>query len=486
MAAPVRERGRVVGTLVVATRRPGRRYSEAEGEALTAFASHAGLALNDARLAGEVERATHDPLTGLPNRAFLGEHLHSSLSARPVPPAAVVALDLDAFKNVNDRFGHSVGDELLVQVATRLLELAGPSDLVARLAGEEFALLPQDPETAEELASEVCEAIARPFLIGGREVRIEASAGLARGAGDAEELIRNAELARDRAKGGNGCVVVYEPRMRAELVDRLTLQDDLGKAIDRDELEVHYQPKVDATSRRVLGLEALVRWRHPERGLMPPVEFIGIAEEAGHIGALTQVVLEDAIGLISTWWENGHQLEVSVNLSTADLDDPTFAARVRELLEGRGLPGEALELEITESALMGDPGAARATFASLSTLGVGVSIDDFGTGYSSLERLKSLPINELKIDRSFVAKLDSDADDAAIVRTSIDLAHSLGVRVVAEGVETEVAMRMLAALGCDRAQGYLIAKPMPRPELDRWLRSQGLGTAGRSLSALAG
>lgn len=474
IAAPIREDDRVVGALVVASERDGRKFTHGEREALTAFADHASLALTDARLTDQVERALHDPLTGLPNRAFLRDRLEDRLveDAGANERVAVLTLDLDAFKQVNDRLGPAAGDDLLRAAADRLRGIAGPDDLVARVGSDEFAILPAEAEAANGIADAVLARMKEPFTLGPRQLQITASIGLASGGGSADELLRNSDLAMTGAQdeGGMRCVV-YEPRMHSELVERAELGDDLVRALERDELEAHFQPKVDLATRRVKGLEALVRWRHPQRGLLLPGAFLELAEANGQMATLTERVLEQALELASGWWPAGRRLEVSVNLSPATFDEANcdLPQLVGSLLDRFRLPGRALQFELTEEAAMRDDELAAGILASLAELGVGLSIDDFGTGYSSLSRLKSLPIDELKIDRSFVMELNRDSGDVPIVRATIEFAHQMGLQVVAEGVETEAAWQCLHELGCERAQGFLIAKPLPPEQLEPWL-----------------
>jgi diguanylate cyclase (GGDEF)-like protein len=474
IAAPIREGDRVVGALAVASEREGHRFTEAEREALTAFADHAGLALTDARLTDQVERALRDPLTGLPNRPGLRERLEAMLAhpAGPDGSIAVLVLDLDSFKSVNDRLGPTAGDELLRAVADRLREIVGPDDTVARVGSDEFAILPAEPDAAEGIAERVLAQIRGPVDIGGRQIRVSASIGLAADGENAAELLRNAHLAMSSAqKQGGMRSATYEPRMHSELVERAELGDDLLRALERGELEAFFQPKVELSTSRVTGLEALVRWHHPARGLLSPGVFLELAEANGQMASLTETVLEQALEVASSWWPAGRRLEVSVNLAPAIFDEVNgeLPGMVESLLDRYRLPGRALEFEVTEEAAMRDDELAAGTLTSLAELGVGLSIDDFGTGYSSLSRIKSLPLDELKIDRSFVMELNRDSGDVPIVRAAIELAHQMGLQVVAEGVETESAWQCLHELGCDEAQGFLIAKPMPRDELASWL-----------------
>jgi len=479
IAVPVREDQEMVGALVVVSEREGRRFSPAEREALMAFAIHASLALTDARLSDQVDRALHDTLTGLPNRAFLRDRLEQRLKAsESQEQVAVLVVDLDAFRAINDRLGPAAGDGLLIEVAARLRSVAGPGDLVSNLGGDEFAIMAADADGAAKIGESVLECLAEPFGLKGRPVSITASVGLALDDRSPDKVLRNADLAMSQAKKAGGrCCVEYEPRMHSELVERLRLEDELARALEHDELEAHFQPKVDLATRRVVGFEALVRWRHPERGLLGPGEFLDAAEASGQMPALTARVLDQALDLAGGWWRRGRRLDVSVNLSPSTFNDPEsdFYSSVAPALARHGLTGRALQFEVTEDTVMNDRRAAE-RLAQLSNLGVGLSIDDFGTGYSSLSRLKTLPIDELKIDRSFVMDLTSDGDDLAIVRATIELAHAMGLRVVAEGIETDFAWQSLLEMGCERAQGFLIAKPLSvdqlQPWFERWERAR--------------
>jgi diguanylate cyclase (GGDEF)-like protein len=470
LGAPVREAGTVVGALVVASTKPGRHFTEAEREALTAFADHASLALTDARLTDQVDRAMHDPLTGLPNRSFLGERVAERLAAGT--EVALISLDLDKFRTVNDRIGHRAADGLLIEFSKRLQSLAGSDGLVARLEGDAFALL-CEPVLAPALADDLIRAVAEPFDIDGRAFRTTVSVGIVTSGDDPDQMIRDADLAMYRAKSEGGSrVVQFEPGMHAELVKRLELQDDLARALEEGEVEAHFQPKVDLRNARVIGVEALVRWNHPERGLIAPGEFLDLAEAGGHMRALTERVIEFSTRAAGDWWHSGLGLQLSVNLAGSLFSEPEWRIDefVKRALARTGLPGKALQFEVTEDALMTDSETASEVLTRLSDLGATIAIDDFGTGHSSLGRLKSLPIDELKIDRSFVRDL-TDEEDKTIVRSTIHLAHQMGLQVVAEGVETEEAWRQLRSMGCERAQGFLIAKPLPAREVPAWLAS---------------
>jgi diguanylate cyclase (GGDEF)-like protein len=470
IAAPVREAGKVAGALAVGSRKRGRKFPTAEREALTAFADHASLALTDARLSDQVDRALHDPLTGLPNRTFVVDLLADQLKSDQQP--ALISLDLDRFRAINDRVGHAAADGLLIELAARLRKHTADNGIVARLEGDAFAVVCARQD-ADALANSMLKLIAEPFDIDGRELRTSVSVGVDSTADNPEQMLRDADLAMYRAKSEGGSrVVIFEPGMHTQLVKRLELQDDLARALADGEIITHFQPKVDLRTARVIGVEALVRWDHPERGLVSPGEFLPLAEAGGHMRALTERVIEYSTRAAGDWWHSGLGLQLSVNLapSTFSETDWNLHEFVAETLARTGLPGKSLQFEVTEDALMTDPEVATLTLKGLSKLGATISIDDFGTGHSSLGRLKSLPIDELKIDRSFVQDL-TDEEDRTIVRSTIHLAHQMGLQVVAEGVETEQAWRQLRSMGCERAQGFLIAKPLSSREVPAWLAS---------------
>jgi diguanylate cyclase (GGDEF)-like protein len=483
LGAPVREAGKVVGALVVASRKEGRRFTQAEREALTAFADHASLALTDARLTDQVDRALHDPLTGLPNRSLLTERLSEQLQDGSAP--ALISLDLDKFRTVNDRVGHAAADRMIVELGNRIRDRASATALVARLEGDAFALVCSKVE-APGLAERLLAAVGEPIEVGGRDLRVRASIGVVHSGDTPEQMLRDADLAMYRAKSEGGArIVSFEAGMHTDLMKRLELQDDLARALQDGEIVAHFQPKVDLRSARVIGVEALVRWDHPERGLVSPAEFLPLAEAGGHMRALTERVIEFSTRAAGDWWHSGLGLQLSVNLAASSFSEPDWNldAFVAETLARTGLPGKALQFEVTEDALMADPEVAAETLKKLSKLGSTISIDDFGTGHSSLGRLKSLPIDELKIDRSFIQDLTDD-EDKTIVRSTIHLAHQMGLQVVGEGVETEEAWRQLRSMGCERAQGFLISKPLPARQVPAWLatwnqRARQLGSTKR-------
>jgi diguanylate cyclase (GGDEF)-like protein len=435
-------------------------------------------------------RALHDPLTGLPNRALLNERLTQALANLGADSLAVLILDLDRFKEVNDTLGHQYGDELLRQVAQRACETFRKTDTVARLAGDEFAvLLPAtNGSDALALAERLIADIHRSFAIGNVTVDVEASVGLAVATetDTAETLLRCADIAMYAAKDTKTGAVLYREEMHTEDSSRLLILGDLRRALEvTDQLQLHYQPKVSLGSGNLCGVEALIRWQHPTRGMISPAEFIPIAETTGLINRLTSLVLRLAISQARTWLDDGLAVPVAVNLSPRCLLDPTLVAQVIDLLREFDLPAHLLRLEVTESAIMADPRLAMTTLTQLHDLGIKLSIDDYGTGYSSMAYLKRLPVDELKVDRTFVLNIDKDRNDAALVRGAIDLGHNLGLTVVAEGVEGAAHVAALHQLGCDIAQGYHYARPMPPNDLGEWLRTRPATPSTAEITAVA-
>jgi diguanylate cyclase (GGDEF)-like protein len=434
-------------------------------------------------------QALHDALTDLPNRTLFHDRVHQALSSarREHVPTAVMIMDLDRFKEVNDTLGHASGDELLKQVGLRLSESLRESDTVARLGGDEFGvLLPKvvDAEAAVAVARKLRTTLEEPFTIHGLALQMEASIGIAlfpdHGT-DVQSLLQRADVAMYVAKEHPAGCEVYTRERDEYSPDRLTLLTELRRAIDRGELLLHYQPKVDLRTNDIHGVEALVRWQHPERGMIPPDEFIPPAQKTGVIAPLTMFVLDEALRQCRTWALQGLELCVAVNLSTRNLLDVHLPDTVGELLARWEVPARLLELEITESTILADPVRAMQILSRLDEMGIRLAIDDFGTGYSSLAYLKRLPVDELKIDKSFILGMDENENDAVIVRSTIDLGRNLGLRVVAEGVETPKAWSRLAQLGCDIAQGYYLSRPAPASEITDWIRDRAAGSRRRRL-----
>ncbi len=436
-----------------------------------------------------------DSLTGLPNRArfreAVGDAIRDAALAAPgsgtAVSVAVLMLDLNRFKYVNDVLGYSVGDEVLVAMAERLGQvLARAGDVVARLSGDEFGILlcHADAQQAQAVALRIEQSLDLPLVLGEHKVDMGAGIGIAcwpAHADDDDTLLVRAEMAMYAAKRRSNGPVTYDPAIDATSAQTLTLMSELRQAIDRNELRLYLQPKLALEDRRVVGAEALVRWQHPQRGLVPPSQFIPFAEQTGFIRHLTMWVFEEAARHWQALAEDGLQLRLSVNLSTRDLLDLDLPHKFAQLLARHDVPAGAFCLEITESAIMDDPQRALATLDALSAMGFKLSIDDFGTGYSSLAYLKRLPVDELKIDQSFVLHMQTDRDDATIVRSTIDLAHNLGITVVAEGVETAETWNLLRDLKCDQAQGFHMGRPMPVGDFAAWSTSWGMRrTAGDS------
>lgn len=424
-------------------------------------------------------QATHDALTGLPNRFRLHETLARAIgeARRSRGTLAVLLLDLDHFKEINDSLGHPIGDILLRGVGRRLREALRPGDSIARLGGDEFAaVLPgADEETASLVADRLDAALQDPFRLEGLSLEVDTSVGIAvypkHGTGS-HELLQRADVAMYVAKRGRRGSAVYRPEDDYTSVRALALNGELRRAIDDDCLALYFQPKIGSASGAVAGAEALVRWDHPEHGVLPPDEFIGLAEHSGLIRPLTRWVLEHAVRAAAAWRRDGFDLTVAVNLSARNLLEPDLPSTIARLLGEHELPPSRLRLEITEGLIMDDPERALEIVTRLDQSGIGIAIDDFGTGYSSLAYLKRLPVEEIKIDKSFVLEMDRDPDDAVIVRSTIGLAHELGLRVVAEGVETEDVWKTLVEMGCDYGQGYLFSKPVPDARFREWLEGR--------------
>ena len=425
-------------------------------------------------------QALHDVLTGLPNRALFRDRMHQAIAAarRTRLLVAVMVIDLDRFKEVNDTLGHHVGDLLLDQVGPRLSGCLRESDTVARLGGDEFGIVLaglHGAETASRVAEKLLRALAEPFPAHGLELDVGASIGVAlfpAHGEDPDTLLQRADVAMYQAKRRSGGYEIYVLDRDPHSVSRLALSTELRRAVDDGQLALYYQPKADLRTGRVIGVEALLRWRHPQRGLILPDDFIPLAERTGLINPIAGWVLNEALAQTHLWRHEGIALSMAVNLSVRNLHEIVITEDVAELLERWDVPAHLLQLEITESTIMHDPAHAMAVLTTLDEMGLRLSIDDFGTGYSSLAYLKRLPVTELKIDKSFVLSMTSDESDAVIVRSTIELARNLGLNVVAEGVETAEIWRRLAALRCDVAQGFYLSPPVPAQMLTDWLQRQ--------------
>jgi diguanylate cyclase (GGDEF)-like protein len=467
IAAPVHREGGVVGSIVVGSRVPGRKFDAREREILLSLAEHASLALTDAALVDEAfHRAFHDALTGLPNRALFANRLDHALavSERSGVPVSVLFLDLDGFKTVNDSLGHAMGDRLLVGVAERLAGCMRAGDTVARFGGDEFAFLVEAAGAeadAPAAAQRILASLREPIDIGGRMVTVTASVGIASGTSRADDVLRNADVAMYRAKaGGKGRYESFEPQMHVDLLERLEIEQDLSQALERNEFILHYQPVVELDSGDIVAVEALVRWQHPERGLVPPLSFIPLAEETGLIVPLGRWVLNEACRQAVRWRNSHGPVTITVNLSGVQLEQPGLVDEVAEALRESGLEPERLVLEITETVLMHDDKATIDMLHRLKGLGVRLAVDDFGTGYSSLQYLRGFPLDILKVAKSFVDGLDGTGDDGtALARAIIDLGGSFELDVVGEGIELAVQRDALVELGCRLGQGFLFARP---------------------------
>ncbi len=435
-------------------------------------------------------QALNDSLTSLPNRLLFQDRLRQQIyfSSRQGSRFALFVIDLDGFKEVNDTFGHQTGDRLLVTVGERIRTTLRESDTVARFGGDEFALLIPTADSEDKavmVAHRMQKALEAPFGLDGFLLNVEGSIGIAmfpEHGEDPQTLVKRADAAMYVAKRGKSGYSVFEPSEELVSRDRLILMGEFRQAIERDELVLHYQPEVDLLSGEIAAVEALARWRHPRRGMLSPDQFIPFAEQTGLIRPLTNHVIDTAVRQVQAWrTRKDRPVLLAVNLSARDFQDPDLPRHVERSLRLCQMPPQQLKLEITETVVMADVTRSLETLATLREMGVQLSIDDFGTGYSSLAYLKRLPVDEIKIDRSFVTDIVGDVGASAIVRATIQLAHSLGRTVVAEGVEDQATMAMLASFGCDAVQGYYFTKPLPAEELARlvsgtppWMAHGGL------------
>ncbi len=435
-------------------------------------------------------RAHHDALTGLPNRSSLSDTLQGELDGaeRDGRPLAVMLLDLDDFKSINDTLGHELGDLTLQRVARRLRQAVGQRTVLARIGGDEFAVLVDGQQAeAEAVAERLLAALDHPLEVDSVALHIRASIGIAcfpQHGHNAPELIRHADVAMYCAKDSDAAFQTYAEEDDEYSIDRLALAAQLRRGIERGELVVHYQPKVPLQGGSMLALEALVRWNHPQLGRIGPDGFIPLAEQTGLIKRLTEKVLEASLEQCKRWGDEGLEVTVSVNVSTRSLLDHDLLTIIEALLERFGLAASALQLEITESRIVADLPRARAALEELRAMGVMIAIDDFGTGYSSLSQLQQLPVDEIKIDRSFVTRMEIDRQDAVLVHSIIDLGRNLGLRVTAEGVETEKVKDVLAKLGCDFAQGFHLGMPVVANECTRYLVAPRSGQPSAPVIAL--
>jgi diguanylate cyclase (GGDEF)-like protein len=491
LAAPVHIEGNTTGSLVTVAVCDATDLDE-RLDTLAAFAEQASVALTDARTVEAMRDAHRDSLTGLPNRALFLDRLNHALltAARLGTNVTVLFIDLDRFKDVNDSLGHAAGDHLLARFADRVREVLRSDDTAARLGGDEFAILLErtaGDEAGQRVADRLGKALREPVGLVGHEVFAFASIGIASSntsTGTADDLLRNADVAMYRAKRSGGrAAVVYEPSMHTETINALELGNDLNHAAARHQLRLQYQPVVDLTTRAAVAVEALVRWDHPTRGLIPPNVFIPLAERNGVIVEIGEWVLRQSCRAAATWRATSlPDLRISVNVSARQLDDPTFADLVGAVLQDTGLPAHALMLEVTESVLMRDPHRAVQLLGPLKALGVRLAIDDFGTGYSSLASLQHFPADQLKIDKAFIDTIDASAEGSAIVRAVVDLARTLQMQTVAEGIETHQQWASLRELSCDLGQGYYFARPLAADAVPAFFATSLAGDVGVALA----
>ena len=491
MAAPVRDGEMVIGSIVVATKCADVNFGSVEQEVLIAFAEHASLAITDAKRVEHIQKlAFHDELTGLPNRGLFIERLEQALirARRRRGHVAVLFLDLDRFKTINDSLGHAAGDRLLVIVGERLRACLRDEDTASRLGGDEFAILAHsDAHGAEAIAVRVLAAMAPPFILDHREVTATASIGIALDRGGraaAGDMLRDADTAMYRAKvAAAGGYVIFEPSMHAAALERIDFETALHGAVSRDEMLLDYQPIFELPERRVVGVEALIRWHHAERGLMSPLDFIPMAEETGQIAALGRWILEQACTQVRLWQQldpSLAHLTVSVNVSPRQLRDGRFVEDVARALERSGLRATDLVLEITEGAVMVDVESAIRRLHALRNLGLSVAVDDFGTGHSSLALLRRLPVDTIKIDKMFVDTIVTDSTAASFLETIVRMAEILSLHVVVEGIETSDQAALIATFGRVLGQGYELGRPMSVAAVDRLFAG---GIAGPSHGA---
>ncbi len=492
IVVPLRGEAGLIGALLVADRAGEVRTFDADDvRLLETVANHASVALRNGQLIDRLRyEAAHDALTGLPNRAALRRHLADLLQERRTGHIAVLLMDLDGFKHVNDTLGHHQGDALLQQIAVRLRAAVPPEALVARLGGDEFAIVV--PEVAGrgqavELGDGLLATLQQPVLVDGIQLEVGASLGVALApdqANDVASLLRHADMAMYQAKNTYRGVALFDAAAnRPESPAQLALVGELRRAVADGELRLYVQPKADAITGEIVGVEALVRWQHPEHGLIMPDEFIPIAERNGLIRALTTEVLRTAIAAAASWQRAGTRLSIAVNLSPRGLLGSDLPAQVAELLAEQDSSPALLTLELTESSMMTDPAGVTALMGELHGMGVRLSIDDFGTGYSSLSSLRKLPLDEIKIDKSFVMGIETNGDDEKIVRSIVDLGTNLGLDVVAEGVENGRVWQILRRMGCTQIQGYHLSRPIPVQDFPGWLadyrgRAAALASAG--------
>ncbi len=500
IVAPLRAGERVLGTLELVDRQGQlASFTADDMRVLETLATHLTAAIENQQLLDRLRHAAyHDRLTDLPNRARLGQALEEAIPAAITDGGIVVLcqLDIDRFKDVNDSLGHSWGDQLLVQLGERILASAPEGSLVARVGADEFAVLTTaaDLARAERVGHELRRAVSTAYPLAGLTIDVSVSVGMALApehAPNGDTLMRRVDVALSTAKNTGRPVTVYDPSMDQASLHRLRLVTQLREALDSGQVVVRYQPKIALRTRELIGAEALVRWIHPEFGEVMPDEFVPLAEVTGLIGPLTMHVLRAALAQCRRWLDRDMRIGVAVNLSARNLVDSDFPERVAEELAGHRVPADLLTFELTENSVMTDPDRMKPVLHRLHALGVGLSIDDFGIGYSSLAQLRRLPVDEVKIDKVFVFSMGTDLGDLAIVRAIIELGHSLGLRVVAEGVEDELARDLLAGNECDVIQGFLVSRALDPDRFDAWLAARTAprppqpGVAGRRVQLVS-
>ncbi|MDT4987023.1 MAG: hypothetical protein QOI74_1117, partial [Micromonosporaceae bacterium] len=470
----------VIGTLEVVNRLGDTaNFTADDVRLLETVSAHGGVAVENSRLVDRLRfDAYHDALTGLPNRRRLLGALDESIGAQAHREVvAVLLFDIADLREVNESLGHTAGDDLVAEFARRLRGLAPAAALVARVGGDEFGLTVRtaSAETALALAVKIRESLQTPMVLGALTIDVDCAVGVAvhpeHGA-DSATLLQRADVATHAAKVRHSPVQMFTPSLESRSVRRVGLASDLRQALDAGELAVYFQPKVGLGDRRLVGVECLMRWNHPEHGPVAPEDFVAVAEHTGQLGRLTEVVLREGLRRSRQWEQSGRQLPVAVNLAGRTLLDPNFPGQVEELLGEYAVDPGLLTLEITEEGIVGDPERPLGSLRRLHELGVRLSVDDFGTGYSSLSYLRRLPVQEVKIDHTFVQGMATDPGDLAIVRVVVDTARHFGLCVVAEGVESERTLSLLEEIGCDVGQGFLFSRPLPYERLDAWYAAQ--------------
>jgi diguanylate cyclase (GGDEF)-like protein len=479
IVVPLRSGQTTIGSLEVVNRLGGGTFRTADVQVLETVAAHAAVAVENNRL---VERlrydAYHDRLTGLPNRRRITDALTESVKVRaPGEVVAVLLFDVDGLRTVNESMGHSAGDKLLAEVAERLRTIAGPGSLVGRIGGDEFVvtLRAESTEATVQLATQMREQLRGPMVVGALTLDVDTAAGVAvqpDHGDDPEALLRRAELAANAAKMLPYGVQLFHPALESRAVRRLGLAADLRRALDNGELEVYYQPKVTLADRHLVGVECLARWQHPAHGEVAPEDFVAVAEHTGQLHRLTEVVLTEGLRRCRDWADADRPLSIAVNLSARTLLDTRFPEMVHRLLREYRVSAGQVTFEISEAGMLGEIERALPTLYRLRDLGVRLSVDDFGTGASSLSYLRQLPVQEVKIDDSFVQGMATDSGDLAIVRAVISLSREFGLTVVAEGVESELTLDLLEEMGCEIGQGYLFSRPLPYERLEAWFNAR--------------